>query len=296
VHSYLRAIGFSRIKNRKELEEVLNYVAEESEEKQFTIVNADTDMVELSKEFAERLGITVHGDRDMEGSFKTDYYFPRFVGKHISTREEITLQKHAEKDSFAGVCDDVKVGVSLIFYLNNMIEYVERHGSDEVAKFNGAVMLSGLSCSGKILLPVNRDEKQMRSYKEASINRNNLIAAARDGDEEAIESLTLEDIDLYTMISRRILREDLYTLVDSSFMPYGIECDQYSVIGEILDCQLVKNSYTEEEIYLMTLECNELIFDVCINKADLIGEPEVGRRFKGSIWMQGKLVFEENNI
>ena len=141
MHSYLRAIGFSRIKNRKELEEVLNYVAEESEEKQFTIVNADTDMVELSKEFAERLGITVHGDRDMEGSFKTDYYFPRFVGKHISTREEITLQKHAEKDSFAGVCDDVKVGVSLIFYLNNMIEYVERHGSDEVAKFNGAVML-----------------------------------------------------------------------------------------------------------------------------------------------------------
>ena len=37
----------------------------------------------------------------------------------------------------------------------------------------------------------------------------------------------------------------------------------------------------------MKIECNDIVFCVTINKDDLLGEPIVGRRFKGSIWMQG---------
>jgi hypothetical protein len=48
-----------------------------------------------------------------------------------------------------------------------------------------------------------------------------------------METLTIEDIDLYSKISRRAMKEDLYSIIDSCFMPCGIECDQYSVIGEI---------------------------------------------------------------
>jgi hypothetical protein len=44
---------------------------------------------------------------------------------------------------------------------------------------------------------------------------------------------------------------------------------------------------TGEEIYVMRLNCNDLQFDVCINRQDLFGEPKIGRRFKGVIWMQG---------
>ena len=114
-----------------------------------------------------------------------------------------------------------------------------------------------------------------------------LIAAARRGDEDAIETLTLEDMDMYTTISRRIQKEDVFSLVDTYFMPYGVECDQYSVLGEITDCHLTKNKLTDEEIYVLTINCNELTFDVCINIIDLFGEPQVGRRFKGTVWMQG---------
>ena len=108
-----------------------------------------------------------------------------------------------------------------------------------------------------------------------------------------MESLTIEDIDLYSKISRRAMKEDLYSIVDSCFMPSGIECDQYSIIGEIKKIKIVKNIYTKEVIYVMELESNDLIFPVCINSKDLLGEPEVGRRFKGQIWMQGILNFEE---
>ena len=74
-------------------------------------------------------------------------------------------------------------------------------------------------------------------------------------------------------------------------MPYGVECDNYSILGEILECSLVTNKVTNEEVYLMTILCNDLQFDLCINKQDLYGEPAVGRRFKGTIWMQGYINF-----
>jgi hypothetical protein len=40
------------------------------------------------------------------------------------------------------------------------------------------------------------------------------------------------------------------------------------------------------------MECNDLNFDICINEKDLMGSPEIGRRFKGTIWLQGKIAFE----
>lgn len=118
-----------------------------------------------------------------------------------------------------------------------------------------------------------------------------MIAAAREGDQDAIESLTLEDIDMYATISRRAKKEDVLTIVESYFMPYGIACDQYSIMGDILGVETVQNSLTEEFIYILTLECNNLIFDVCINQKDLLGEPLPGRRFRGTVWIQGTVDF-----
>ena len=34
---------------------------------------------------------------------------------------------------------------------------------------------------------------------------------------------------------------------------------------------------------ILTVLCNGMQFDVCINRADLGGEPEAGRRFKGGV-------------
>ena len=119
-----------------------------------------------------------------------------------------------------------------------------------------------------------------------------MLSAAKNGDPEAIESLTIEDMDLYSMLSRRVYDEDLYTIVDTFFMPYGIECDQYQIMGNINYYAKVRNSVTKEYVYQMNIECNDMNFDICINEADLTGDPEVGRRFKGTVWLQGKINFE----
>lgn len=51
---------------------------------------------------------------------------------------------------------------------------------------------------------------------------NQLIAQAREGDEDAIESLTLEDMDTYALLSQRVMKEDIFSIVKSTFMPFGL--------------------------------------------------------------------------
>ena len=75
-------------------------------------------------------------------------------------------------------------------------------------------------------------------------------------------------------------------------MPYGIESDQYTILGEIMNWKLLQNEYTGENVYALDIVCNDIPFSVCINQKDLLGEPAVGRRFKGSIWLQGSICYE----
>lgn len=289
----MRAIGFSKIKNRKELQNLITDIIVNADERAYTSNWNETILAEFCKDFAENIGIAVCGEFDSEDKFSFDYYYPYLRGTEISSEEDVSVERHAGTESYAGICDDIKVGVSLIFYLQNMIPYVKSRNSKRLPINGTTLTLSALSLQGKIMMPIIKNEKDKKIIKKASNDRNSLIAAARRGDEDAIESLTLEDMDTYTIISKKIQKEDVFTLVDTYFMPYGVECDQYSILGEILDCNKVINKLTLETIYQMTISCNELIFNLCINEEDLYGEPQIGRRFKGSIWMQGYINFPE---
>lgn len=293
MHKYMRAIGFSEYTERKKLKELLTDVIMNADARAYTINQEDVMLGEFCKNFADNLGIAVCGEFDEDDKFIYEYYVPYLKGTGITTCEDVSVERHAAKDSYAGICDDVKVGISLIFYLQNMIPYVKAQATGQLPIRGTTLTMSGLSTSGSIMMPIMKDEEQKLRVKRDSANRSNLLAAARKGDEEAIETLTLEDMDMYSTISRKIQKEDIFSLVDTYFMPYGVECDQYSVLGEIVGMRQVKNQITGEEIYILTISCNELTFDVCINIIDLFGEPQVGRRFKGIIWLQGHINFPE---
>lgn len=292
MHRYLRAVGFSKNLNRKEQNDLLLECMKSAEHKSYTSLDDKSMIIEYCKDVAPKIGVCIRGEYDEEEVVHYDYYFPYLRSEHISSYEDITVERHAEKESYAGVCDELRVGVSLIFYLQNMISYLKLKGADRLPMPSN-LSLSALSVEGTIMMPIEKTEGDEALVTDKIKKRNRLLAQARNGDEEAIESITLDDMDTYSIISQKIHTEDVYTLVDTFFMPYGVECDQYSVLGEILSCQTVTNSMTKEEVVIMRLKANDLEFDVCINKADLYGEPEIGRRFKGVIWLQGYINYEE---
>ena len=291
MHRFLKSIGFSQISKRSQMRSIILDVVRNCDDKKMVDHREEGTFAEFTKYYANDCGIKVCGQYDEDNKFHPDYYFPFFQGTGITSHEDVVIEQHADKDSFAGACDDLRVGVTLIFYLQNAAEYMLESSKQEIMSGSSSVTMTGLASEGKILLPIQKDREAVMVEKEIAKNRSTLLAAARSGDEEAMENLTMEDMDIYSMISQRIVTDDVFTIVDSYFMPYGIECDQYNVLGEIQDYSYFRNSMTGEEICQLTLESNDLQYDVCINASDLLGEPEIGRRFKGIVWLQGQLQY-----
>jgi len=247
MYKFLRAVGFSCCKTKKELKEILDRADAEAE--LIHVVHDKNGDVLAQKliYLGRRIGLSLCGTMGEDDQFEREFYFPWHEGNCITTQAPCQIQRHAEKSAFSGICDERGLGVSLIYYLQNQLAYLERDLNEQKISYVSSVMMSGLSVEGKILLP---------TYK----------------DSEKISLLQCED---------------LYTIVETTFMPYGVECDQYSIIGEITEVEIVTNRWTGEMVYSLTVTCNGLTFQVCINEQDLIGLPAPGRRFKGSVWMQG---------
>ena len=291
MHEYLRAVGFSSIENKEQLKHLLEMTEDSYQSEKTAFSGNGNDFSERKKEFAPRMGIILRGEYDEKGDYQRDYYFPYFEGTQEKFYDNISIERHAEKESYAGVCEDLSMGVTIIFYVQNIVDYLSERHLNHLSSCTARIRFSGLSIDGRILLPVAKRMTEEEN-SEAIMQRTRLLKAAREGDEEAIENLTLEDMDTYSMISRRIADEDVFSIVSTYFMPYGVECDHYNVLGEILNIEMVENSLTRERVYILTIESHDLIFEVCINQKDLLGEPAVGRRFKGIVWLQGNVSFQ----
>jgi hypothetical protein len=270
-----------------EVKALLETLANRAGSTRFVQIDRYTTLCEKKTEVAPGIGVAMYGEMGDDDHLTVDYYYPYAESQVVSSREYCSIQRHAEKETFAGMLDEYRVGISLIFYLLNPLEYrsrFDRQGSDLRIT---SVCLSALASDGTILLPVEKTEMQKEKARVSSAQRNSLLRAAQEGDEKAIESLTLDDFETYSKVNNRVSREDVYSIVDSTFMPSGLESDQYLMIGEIREVGSMKNQVTGENIWDMMVECNDILFRVIVNSVDLLGEPAPGRRFKGRIWMQG---------
>lgn len=299
IHTYLRAIGFKQIRRMDALNRLLASAAKEADGQSVFAYGDYAHFCEMQKIYGQSMGIILFGEMDEEDQIGLHGYYPYFEGSEISTIGEVSVEKRMEDERYLGMCEDERVGVSLIFTVVNGLSYIGRAKEPEDPPAHAdadrelpvrAVVFSALSVDGAILLPVQKKEGDFARAQKEMIKRHRLIRAAKSGDQDAMEELSYEDMDQYYTATRRLAREDVFTIVDTYFMPYGIECDRYSVMGEILAFRKRKNSATEEEVWQLKLSVNGIHMDVCISVDDLTGEPEIGRRFKGTIWLQGRII------
>ena len=291
MHKYSKAIGFGGDISGSMMRKVEEEVRREFTSHERMILDEDTDYCEFRKILGECLELAMYGVMDLDENFEKEYSVPVFQGKGITTYADVIVEKKIDKEAYIGICEDARVDISLMFYLQNPMEYVRELQSGNLSKKKTSVTLAGLAYDGTVLFPVTKNEKDKKEQREQFRDRMMLVSAARKGDSEAIETLTLKDMDTYQKVSKRVVTEDIFSIIDTYFMPYGVECDLYSIMGEILDMDLVINEVTREKIMILTLDVNEMIFDVCIPKANILGEPAVGRRFRTNIWLQGKINF-----
>jgi len=291
MHQYLSSIGFSKLKEKEELKLLLEDVIQNPSNLVIYEHKDGTNFAELSKEVGDFMGIAVRGDFDKNKQFRMEYFFPYFLGKGITVYDEATIEKYSEKNAYAGICGDINDAMNVIFYLQNAVEYLNMVKHKKVVPVPDSCTFSGLSRKAMILLPIEKETGKSKKIESGTSERTSLIAAAKEGDETAIEKLALDDLDIYSSLSKRVESEDLYSIIDSTFMPYGIEGDQYTIIGEIIDLNHQENQYTNEKVWIMTIHTNGMKIDICVNENDLLGEPKIGRRIKSIIWLQGTINF-----
>ena len=289
MHKYMSAIGFQKCQSKQQLDMLIDMTMRKPDMEKRVLDKKGRCLFQIRKNYAKGIGISVIGEVDEHGNHNVQFAFPYIEGIHTTIEDEIQIQKFAEKDAYAGISEDINLGISLIFYVINISDYIGEQEKSKMPWYKKS-KLSALSTEGKIIFGIMKDEHQILHEQDGQAKRNYLLQQAKYGDVDAIESLTLEDIDMYTSVAKRAREEDIYSIVDTTFMPYGVESDQYSIIGNIVKTQQLENSVTKEKVYVMDIICNGICFRVGINEADLYGTPRVGCRFKGTIWMQGILV------
>ena len=291
MHNYLRAAGFSEY-NTEGI--VYRFIRNSVIKPEYITARLDlgdgTVLLEYRMPINAFVGICA-AELVSHGEFsEIQYYYPYFDGPEVSTTAVCTVEKHTNADTYSGVIDEYSVGMSLIFFLSNPVNYRLRHNNDNISEFRGTI-LSAFSNEATVLLPVVPQGDPLDPLKAPEVksifDSDEPIVISEDGEPEFNEALIDADIDMYNQISERIESEDLYSLVEQSFMPCGVECDQYSVIGEILDYTEHVNELTEEKLSFLKLSCNDVEFWLCIRRDDILGEPQQGRRLKCRIWLTG---------
>ena len=294
MHSYLRSIGFSEISDIDDINDLTDSVISDHNVHS-SHRTPDGRVIHLFKQNCGNfMRLVVCGEYDRNEIFFPQYLYPEYIGEDgcVSALEELTVEKNVGNDSYLCGMDDVRIGATLIFHLNNFGDYLNALREEKFSSSRPyTVRLSGLSDNGTILFPVKNSPSKEKNLEKES-ERRALLKAAQNGDTEAMESLTLEEFDTYSMLIERIEVEDVYSIVDTFFMPKGITSDRYSIMGTIDLYKERTNIRTNETVAHMRVNCNGIHVHVTINKKDLVGQPAVGRRFKGDIWLQGQVVFK----
>ena len=289
MHKFLRAAGFSDFTSE---ESVYNLIRQHAMRPEFLSARLElgdhTALDEYRLPVNEYIGICAAAIDFGGGRTELQYYYPYYNTYEISSNGICSLERHTQQETFAGVIDEYNIGLSLIFFMNNPVSYRQRPDAETNYEFRGTA-LSAFANSATIILPVAKPEDMPSGGYTGNYPDESLIEAAKNGDEDAIETLTASDMQMYHQLSERIENEDLYSVVSQSFMPCGIECDQYSIIGEITDLKENSNCFTDEELCLMKISCNDVEFWLCMRKDDILGEPMKGRRIKCRLWMQGNV-------
>lgn len=286
MHNYYKAIGFGKEYSKTVIRNIIKKAVDDYKKNE--LENSLGRLIEIFVLFDKSIGLAIHGEFINEDDFEVEYAFPFVKPKHFLHYDDIVIEKNVSSYSFSAGCDIKDSGVTIIFYLQNALDYVNKKLPEKVSTKVG---MSALSLSGKIILPTKEYDEYKAAYNKIKKDKTDMIEEAQKGDEEAIENLTIQEMNMYTKISKRLEKEDVYSIVDTSLMPFGMECDRYAVIGKIKQMEICVNRITSEKVYNLTLECNDIIINVAINESDLVGEPKIGRRFKGNIWLQGNILF-----
>ena len=336
MHKYLRAVGFSNFQKKSQIDDFFKENLKD-ENLISTYISQDMRLCgQYNIQVCQGAGVSVIGEQEKNQLALMDFYYPYLKGYDYTLIQECTIERHSDKDSYAGIIDDYRMGIALIFYLTNGNVYNSLIKNFKPVDIKiDRIFLSALSIGGRIILPIDKKELSGNEFADKSkINEEyeDVLNVSEVSDEDSDDYIDEDDdsvedfMDEHPITTRligdiddfsegiggkalsigigiklprdpigeqemRLKNEDLYSIVETSIVPYGIECDKYQIVAEILSVNRKENKFTGETLVEMRVDAMGLQFNLMINENDLEGEPLPGRRFRGVIWLLGEVEF-----
>ena len=171
MHDYLRAVGFSKVQHKRDLQRLLDMVMGSPDSEFASSCGGGLPYAEKCRDFVSNAGITVRGEVDEHGMFSYEYYFPHYTGHQISLTDDISVEKISEREEYDGLCDVVNLGVSLIFHMNQPAAAGAFFGID--------VSDQGGSSSRRVGFPVRRGFAMKQRAERAGRAKGRAISLPR---------------------------------------------------------------------------------------------------------------------
>ena len=144
MHKFLRAVGFSMYQKKRDIEELLDLLEKQPALTRCVQIDSESNICEMKAEIFPGVGLSIVGELNENGDFERDFYFPYVESDVEGSRAECSVQRHAERETYAGMIDESSVGISLIFYIQNFLDYTERRLRRDTAFRIQSVNFSGL--------------------------------------------------------------------------------------------------------------------------------------------------------
>ncbi len=308
MHQYLRSIGFSKM-NKKELHDLLDEAMEYPDSYEETVDANGDNVAEIRMAVGSGMGISFIGNYDKREMFHVEHYEPYLIGERKTNEDAVGLVRLSASERYQGIYDNNNFGTEMIFSVNNVMEIlrsirkygISKRKDDQEHKelignhvqgisVKSSVAFSALAENGKIVMPMYKTREHLSGERVLQQKKTKLLEAAKEGDMDAIQELSINEMNAYHHAVQRTEKEDILSIVTTYCIPSGIESDQYDLMGEILSFWKKENIITMENVWILRVNSNDIVIDVAVNEKDLLGVPAVGRRFKGHVWLQGQLM------
>lgn len=290
MESPITAIGFSEIDKKYMIEQIVEEILDKPTKQQASRKKGKEIIAEYTKEFAEDIYVLVRvvvNEDEGESQVDVEQCEPYVDTQYVVEVATLSVEEAEDEYNYYVICEEKETGMEFIFWLQNVIEY---HEVPKTERDFTQVKIAALAMEGTIILPIEKDEVDEDEQKAEKEKIKGILQKARAGDEEARTLLEQEEKEMDQQLKERLYEEDFLSIMSGYFIPTTLIDANYAILGEIKSIKTRKNKRTGEEVYLFTLDVNDMLLDVVINKKQLIGHPSVGMRFMGTCWLQGTIV------
>ena len=126
MHKFLRAAGFSMYQKKRDIAQLMELLQKQPTLTRCIQIDSETNVYEMRTKVAPNIGISIVGEMNENGKFEREFYLPYLESKQVSSKADCSVQRHTEKETYAGMADEVLIGISLIFYVQNFMDYREK--------------------------------------------------------------------------------------------------------------------------------------------------------------------------